>query len=818
MRNINVAMQQYTEQINTLLPDAKIFKLIGFTNGNADYSKAKAPAIKSWQTAKSIKDESIDKWLSYGGWIGTRIPKGRIVIDVDNSNEGELLKELLESENVHHHAICTPNGWQFIFKCESEATKRIKQINKYVSRLGITIDTRTSEKGYIVFPSENTENRFIVTQSLENLDEMPQYLTPVWNGAKTPSPMAYPYEGSGSRNGDFYDLARRLFTCGVSKEDVEESLELAYEYFVLDKEGFTLQEVKSSINSASSKAGTSNNSPSLEDEFQLGLEESNHNANTQVIPKPFTVLNGSLYSIKELKDDVKKIFVSRHVPILTKEFHNIERPQVLYEMRWRQDSKVVSEVVPASTISIRKELLELSERGLSVNENNVKNLINFMDYYLLDNQIEKHYAVERLGKIKDSFIHPLITEGVEVIALDQGEKQLQEGFEVNGTTETWKQEVFERIKHSPKAVFFVLSSFASVLIKDLRITPFIVDLSGTTSQGKTTTLKAAVSVWGNENLMNEWNATKVSIERKASYLNSFPLMLDDTRKADERTLKDIVYQFSGGRSKGRATIKGSQREPVWNNILLSTGEVSLNDYVKQQGGAAARIIPLIDEPLKKDHDNISQLHEAIEDNYGAVGIDFLKVWLKSKKELIAEFLNFKRHYIKKSKGNEVLTRLASYYAAVHFTGSILQKELSLDVDLGAISNLFDEIAEENKAVDKPMQFFEKILIDLDSKRESIFYQFNPLNREIKAFYKARQKQLYLMPAYTSEFLGVEEKQIRREWLKRGMTIPVEKDGKNIDYKLVSHKGKKFNGIALNMDVVNELGFDFEEINDDFSDD
>lgn len=50
--------------------------------------------------------------------------------------------------------------------------------------------------------------------------------------------MSYPYETSGSRDGDFFDLARRLLTCGVNKEDVLESLQLAYEYFVPYKEGF----------------------------------------------------------------------------------------------------------------------------------------------------------------------------------------------------------------------------------------------------------------------------------------------------------------------------------------------------------------------------------------------------------------------------------------------------------------------------------------------------------------------------------------------------------------------------------------------------
>lgn len=790
---------EYMTQINSLLPEAKIFKLIGFSNGNTDYQKAKTPAIKSWQTAKTMTVEQIDKWLSIGGWIATRIPKGRIVIDVDDSDDGELLKELLEGENVHHHSIKTPGGWQFIFKSESDRTKKISQINKYVCRLGLMIDTRTSEKGYIVFPTENTKGRLIVTQSLDKLDELPQYLIPAWNGSKTPSPMSYPYEGSGSRNGDFYDLARRLFTCRVTRGDVKASLALAYEYFVTDKKGFTLDEINNSINSAASKT----NEVSSNDDFQLTIGEKN---DTKIIPKPFLVKNNSLYSIKVVQDTEKQIFISRHVPVLSKEFHNIERPQVLYEITWKQANKIIKEVVPASTIAVRRELLELSERGLSVNENNAKQLISFMDYYLLDNEIEKHYAVERLGHIKNTFIHPLLSENVEIVALDQGEKQLKEGFELKGTTETWQKEVFERIKDCPKAVFFVLASFTSVILNDLRITPFIVDLSGTTSQGKTTTLKVAVSVWGNEGLMSEWNATKVSIERKAAYLNSFPLMIDDTRKADERTLKHIVYQFSGGRSKGRGSLKGSQREFTWSNILLSTGEVSLNDYVSREGGAAARIIPLIDEPLKKDYENITRLHEALENNYGAIGIEFLKVWIENKKEFISEFVKFKNYYINKSRGNEVLTRIASYYAAVHFVGSILKKKILLDIDFEAISNLFDDIADKNKAVDKPKQFLEEILIDLDSSRQDIYYFYEP--KVTKAIYK--KNTLYLMPAYLTRFLGIEEKSVRREWLKRGMTVGEKKNNELVDYVSIKHKGKTYRAIPLNMDLIKELDFDFAE--------
>lgn len=789
---------QYKEKIYTIFPNAKIIKLKGYTNGNTDYDEAKKP-VGSWQKSRPLEtDEEINGWVKKGGWLGVRIPEKRYVVDVDDNTNGEMLKDLLESENVHHHAINTPNGWQFVFKCEAEATRKEGQYQKYVNRLGITQDTRAPGKGYIVFPTENTKNRFVATESLNELNDLPPYLFKVWNGQKIPSPMAYPYETSGARNGDFYDLARRLFTCGVSKEDIEESLRLAYEYLVIDKQDFSFNEVQKSIKSAMQKV-----KPNGKAQPTVG-EKNNYKA----IPKPYIVgPNATLYEEKEDKDgNITTIFVSRKTPYITKEFHNVERPQVFYGIEWNEKSRTVKEVVPASTISLRKELLEMSEKGFSVNENNVKRIIQFFDLYLLINNIDQSYAVERLGAIKDKFIHPLMSNGVEIIALDHGEKQIKEGFEVKGTTESWKNEVFERIKDCPKAVFFVLASFTSVILNDLHMTPFIVDLSGTTSQGKTTTLKVAVSVWGNENLMGEWNATKVSIERKSAYLNSFPLMLDDTRKADEKTLKHIVYQFSGGRSKGRGTLKGSQREYTWNNILLSTGEVSLNEYASREGGAAARIIPIEDEPLKRDHDNIVRLNEAIENHYGAVGIEFLRVWFENKAELMEELPKFKNYYFEKSKGNEVLTRIANYYATVHFVGSILKTKLRLDIDLKAISDLFDEITNSNKAVDKPRQFLEEILTDLDSSRKEIYYEYEPATIT-KAIYK--NGSLYLMPAYLSRFLGIEEKATRREWLKKGFTIGEQKSTSYVDYKAIKHKGKTYRVIPLNMEFVKELGFSFE---------
>lgn len=56
----------------------------------------------------------------------------------------------------------------------------------------------------------------------------------------------------------------------------------------------------------------------------------------------------------------------------------------------------------------------------------------------------------------------------------------------------------------------------------------------------------------------------------------------------------------------------------------------------------------------------------------------------------------------------------------------------------------------------------------------------------------------MMPAFTSRFLGVEEKQTRREWLKRGITVGKQEKGAYVDYVAIKHKGKTYRAIPLNM--------------------
>lgn len=544
-----------------------------------------------------------------------------------------------------------------------------------------------------------------------------------------------------------------------------------------------------------------------------GIHEIKYVQKVDFIPFPFAIKDNALYKtiVKKDKGSEKKeiVMVSRMAPHILRKLSNIENNNVFYEFAWRDNGQEKKQVVPATVISTKKELLTLAASGFPCHDGNCIDLIKYLDEYLAYNQVNQAYMVERVGHIKNAFIHPLLSQGVEIVPNDYGEKQLLEAFQVKGSVETWIKEVFDRIKNYPKPLFLVLSSFASPILHDLKVSPFIIDLSGSTSQGKSTALQVASSVWGNEGLINEWNATKVAIERKAGFLNSFPLYMDDTRKADERVLQSVIYQFSGGRAKGRGSIEGSRKEMTWKNILISTGEVPLTEYAKKAGGAAARVIALIDEPFGKVNNNyFSELYLALEENYGAVGLEFLKKWQDGKENLLPEFITLKNHYIQKAKGDEVLVRLSMYFAAVHFAGLVLTKLLNIEIDLNLFDQLFNEMAKENKAIDKPKEWLEAILMDLNADRDSIYSGYVNSKPFIKAIYQ--NGTLYLTPAYLKNFLGAETTMIRKEWRKKKYTLTFENNGKEVDYKQLKCAGRNFQVIALSKEIVAELDYDFEE--------
>lgn len=537
--------------------------------------------------------------------------------------------------------------------------------------------------------------------------------------------------------------------------------------------------------------------------------EININQDEQKMPDNYKIGENSwLYKMVEKgKGDEKQIvpmLITSTPPFITKCFKDIESLIVSYEMSYLKANKVTKLPVQALDIRDAKNIINLSSKGLDVDSNNRSELVQFISMFMRLNNLPTNKTVSRLGHVRGHFIHPLIDSDVELIIHEEGYKRLANAFKTKGTLQDYSDTVFKQVKDSPMAMMFVYASLGSILLHDFNVEPFIIDLSGKTSTGKTTALKVAGSVWGTDDLRSEWNTTKVSVERKASMMNSFPLIYDDTRKAPVYQLADIVYQFSGGRSKGRGNIHSIDSESTWQNILISTGETSIVEYGQEKAGISARVITLQDNPFNDDVD-FRDLYDGLENNFGHLGLAFIDQYNKHKLEYKESFKGHEKLFIEKAEDNEIMQRLGRAFALLQTAAEILNDIENFEHDPYKIVNTaYESMKENNKSIDKPKQMLVSLLENLDSSRNSITGEgyTEVFNTEVKAIHK--KNLLCVLGKTVNDFLSTETTSITKEWRDRGYLAT----DKNEIQKSVKVNGKKHRGYAIKNEIINELGFDF----------
>ena len=165
-----------------LNPKAKFVKIINFDeeelHDENTRKKNKAPL-------NSLKDPldiaQAKNWVSRGGRLGWIVPKGMIVIDVDNKDHpksSEVVKRLLDNHSVQYWYNNSKQGTHFIFKNTSDIMVGKGQFQGYINHIGIQTDGRADGKGYIILPV-NDEHFRSWGEYKENIDDLPFWLRPL---------------------------------------------------------------------------------------------------------------------------------------------------------------------------------------------------------------------------------------------------------------------------------------------------------------------------------------------------------------------------------------------------------------------------------------------------------------------------------------------------------------------------------------------------------------------------------------------------------------------------------------------------------------
>lgn len=327
---------------------------------------------------------------------------------------------------------------------------------------------------------------------------------------------------------------------------------------------------------------------------------------------------------------------------------------------------------------VANKITQLASIGIAVTSENAKLLVK----YLCDVE-NKNYdilpernSVGRLGYVGDDGIFSpyqpdLIFDG------ESGYSEMYKAIRTQGSFDAWKETAILCRKESRTAQILLAASFASVLLCHIGALPFFVHLWGVESgTGKTVGLMLAASVWGDPAIgryVQTFNATQVSHERTAGFLNNIPMCIDELQlsKDSHGKSKFDVYQLAQGVGRGRGNKSGGvDRTPTWSLCILTTGE----SPIVQSGAGAGAVNRVIDiecrtsEAVVRDGMAVSA---AVKQNFGHAGKSFVE-GLTSKKieEAKAEYATqFK------SLSNRDTTEKQAMAAAAILTADKLADEL-----------------------------------------------------------------------------------------------------------------------------------------------
>ena len=204
-------------------------------------------------------------------------------------------------------------------------------------------------------------------------------------------------------------------------------------------------------------------------------------------------------------------------------------------------------------------------------------------------------------------------------------------MEPAGTLEAWVEGVAPARAASMAFRCVLAASFASPLVSLLGVQTFIVYLWGRSRSGKTPTLKAAGSVWGDptegaDSYFRTFADTPKSIVRAAALLHDIPVIIDELQSkgavggqaGKRQVVEDLLYSLSLGHERGALNSdRTMMRAGSWRCLTIATGEIPIVGSSTQQG-AANRTLELCAEPFE-DVRAAQAMHHLVSAQHGTAG-------------------------------------------------------------------------------------------------------------------------------------------------------------------------------------------------------
>jgi len=344
-------------------------------------------------------------------------------------------------------------------------------------------------------------------------------------------------------------------------------------------------------------------------------------------------------------------------------------------------------------------ILPLGDKGAPLSSINSRAVVQWLQASEEVNVdiVPLHTSISRVGwTLKDGEHRLQNTEGPHLLRAEEGHKQTMRALKPHGTWKRWL-EAAKIVHQNPVPALMLAASVASVLLEPMGAGPFVVDLHGHSSRGKTTALRWAASAWADPSdagaYILPWSATLAAIEGRASFLRHLPLMLDDTKKVppkDRERLAATVYQWGSGQGKARGMPGGVQTVATWKSIMLSTGEAPLARLAGEHVGLRLRVLPVVEQPIPNNAEAVGVIEGL--DTWGHLGPK-VQAWANRHWDTLHKRWEVKRDAAAKkiAKGPSA-QRLSGYLASIRIAVDALV-DFGVEMPVEKINDLLFKSAE-----------------------------------------------------------------------------------------------------------------------------
>jgi len=444
---------------------------------------------------------------------------------------------------------------------------------------------------------------------------------------------------------------------------------------------------------------------------------------------------------------------------------------------------------PRSSAFTARELPALADKGAPVSSDNAGDIVKWLRVTEMYNAdiIPVKKSISRLGWTTDDKGHHALQNAVgpHMLRPEPGHETVIQSLRPRGTWEQWLQAA-QIVHKNPIPAIMLAASVASIMLQATGAAPFIVDLSGPTSKGKTTSLRWAASAWGDVSdsggMILPWSASPTAIENHAKILYNYPLILDDTKKVSPKKREDIssvVYHWGSGQGRARAKPDGLRPIANWRSILLSTGESPLSRLAGEHGGARLRMLSFNDAPFPAGDTGVVTI-DAL-DTWGHIGPKVAE-WVKRHWTSLADrWRHAQTKFADLAGGASAAHRVAGYAASV-FLGAEALRDMGVPMPDAIPDMLVRSIQTAVSSADIPTEAWTRIESWLVSQRDRITNQASkPSEGSISApsggwigRVIGEEGDLAIMPDALDDALrkmSYEPNEIYPQWLTAGRIIP-----------------------------------------------